>query len=205
MDFTGFAGTLGAIGSLCTIYGSLTISTGLTLTASANALTFGATSGTKTITTNGKTLDFPLTIKGVGGTFALADALTLGSTRALTVTNGTVKLKSGTTNTVGSFTTGAGTTQRYLQSTAAGSRATISDTSGTNAVTYLTIQDIAATGGATWNAFSVNGNADAGNNSGWAFSARSAGLSRGSGLTLNTRGLFGGSSGLYGGFPGLSG
>lgn len=168
VNFTGFAGTWGATGA-ATIYGNLTLSAGMTLTASSNNMTFGATSGTKTITTNGKTVDFPLLFNGVGGTFQFADALTQGLTRAFTITNGTVKLKNGTTNTVGSFATGGGTTQRVLQSTVAGSQATISDASGTNAATYLTIQDIAAVGGATWNAFAANGNIDAGNNSGWNF------------------------------------
>jgi hypothetical protein len=141
----------------------------MALTASTGVMTFGATSGTKTITTNGKTVDFPLTFNGVGGTFQFADALTQGSTRAFTITNGTVRLKDGTTNTVGSFATGAGTTQRFLQSTVAGTQATISDASGTNSATYLTVQDIAATGGATWNAFAANNNVDGGNNSGWNF------------------------------------
>jgi hypothetical protein len=141
----------------------------MSLTASSSAMTFGATSGTQTITTNGKTVDFPLTFNGAGGTFSFADALTQGSTRAFTITNGTVKLKAGTTNTVGSFTTGSGTTQRFLQSTVAGSAATITDPSGTNTATYLTIQDIAATGGATWNAFAASGSIDAGNNTGWNF------------------------------------
>jgi hypothetical protein len=169
VDFTGFAGTLGTTNATATIYGNLTISTGMSLTSSANTLTFGATSGTKTITTNGKTVDFSLTFNGVGGTFSFADALTQGSTRAFTITNGTVKLKNGTTNTVGSFATGAGTTQRFLQSTVAGTQATITDPSGTNAASYLTIQDIAATGGATWNAFAASGSIDAGNNTGWNF------------------------------------
>ena len=168
VNFTGFSGTWSATGA-ATVFGSLTLSTGMTLTTSASALTFGATSGTSTITTNGKTVDFPLTFNGVGGTFEFTDALTLGSTRAFTVTNGVVKLKNGTTNTVGSFATGAGTTQRFLQSTVAGSQATITDPSGTNAATYLTVQDIAAAGGATWNAFAANNNVDAGNNSGWNF------------------------------------
>jgi len=168
INFTGFAGTWNAT-AVAVIYGDLTLSTGMALTASANTMTFGGTSGTQTLTTNSKTVDFPLTFNGVGGTFSFADALTLGSTRAFTITNGTVKLKNGTTNTVGSFTTGAGTTQRFLQSTVAGTQATITDPSGVNAATYLTVQDIAATGGATWNAFSANNNVDAGNNTGWDF------------------------------------
>lgn len=172
VSFAGFSGTWNATGSLKTFYGSLTLSAGMTLAASIGTLTFAATSGTKTITSNGKTIDGAVTFNGVGGTFECADALTLGSTRALTITNGTVKLKAGTTNTVGSFATGAGTTQRYLQSTLAGSQATITDPSGTNTVTYLTIKDINATGGATWDAFITNGNVDGSNNTGWDFFAQ---------------------------------
>jgi autotransporter-associated beta strand protein len=173
LDFTGFSGTVSQVPRR--IFGSLTLSATLSVTASANSVTFCATSGTKTITTNGRTLDLPLVFDGVGGTWQFADALTLGSTRAFTITNGTVKLKDGTTNTVGSFATGAGTTQRFLQSAVAGSRATITDPSGTNTATYLTIQDIAATGGATWQAFLSSGNVDGGNNTGWDFNSLQTG------------------------------
>ena len=94
IDFTGFSGTL-SNGSR-TLLGNLTVSTGMTLTAGANTMTFGATSGTKTITTNGKTLDFPLTFNGVGGTWQLQDNLTVGATRAVTLTNGTLDTNSKT-------------------------------------------------------------------------------------------------------------
>jgi len=170
VNFTGFAGTWNAPATL-TLYGDLTLSTGMTLSAGSNAVTLGGTSGTQTVTTNGKTIDFPLTFNGVGGTFRFADALTMGSTRAFTVTNGTVRLKAGTTNTVGSFTTGAGAAQRFLQSDTPGTRATITDPSGTNTATYLTIRDIAATGGATWQAFLSSNNVDMGNNVGWDFNS----------------------------------
>lgn len=169
INFTGFSGTWNAVGAAKTLYGSLTLSTGMALAASIGTLTFAATSGTKTITTNGKTIDGAITFNGVGSTFSFADALTQGSTRAFTITNGTVKMKAGTTNTVGSFATGGGTTQRYLQSTTAGTQATLTAPSGTFTATYLTIQDSAAAGGATWNAFVTNNNVDAGNNSGWNF------------------------------------
>ena len=102
VDFTGFAGTWGAT-STATIYGNLTISTGMTLTASVSAMTFGATSGTQLITTNGKTVNFPLTFNGVGGTFKLLDALTMGATRALTLTNGTFDGDSKTISGAASF------------------------------------------------------------------------------------------------------
>jgi hypothetical protein len=204
INFTGFSGTWNATGATKTMYGSLTLSTGMTITGGAITLTFAATSGTKTITTNGKAIDWAITFNGVGGTFEFTDALTQGATRTFTVTNGTVKLKNGTTSTVGSFTTGAGTTQRFLRSTVAGSQATISDASGTNTATYLTLQDIAATGGATWNALLSSNNVDSGNNSGWNFGDyASSGLSRGVGLYAGAQGLRGGNSGLWGGFPGL--
>jgi hypothetical protein len=80
----------------------------MSIAASANTLTFGATSGTHTITTNAKTLDFPITFNGVGGTFALGGALTLGSTRLTTLTNGTLSL-AGYTFSTGTFATATGT------------------------------------------------------------------------------------------------
>jgi len=177
----------------------------MTLSADTGTTTFAATSGIKTITTNGKTVDAPLTFNGVGGTFQFADALTQGSTKAFTITNGTVKLKAGTTNTVGSFATGSGTTQRFLQSTVAGTQATITNPSGTNTATYLTIQDIAATGGAAWNAYLSSANVDGGNNTGWTFGEYAAsGLSKGVGLYIGRQGLWGGNSGLWGGSSGLT-
>jgi hypothetical protein len=280
VNFTGYAGTLQAIGSSVIIYGDLTLSTGMSLTASSNAITFAATSGTKTITSNGKTMDFPVTFNGVGGTFQLQDAMTLGSTRTATLTNGTLDL-SGKTFTVGTrfttgtgtknltfnggtlvcpdpnttsfnnavptgFTTTAGTGTGIISMTAAtaktfvgggstynctlnqggagtltitgantfndiantnatasqitfpasttttvnaftlsgssgnlvsirsstpGTRFTLSDASGTVSVSFLDIQDSNATGGATWEAFTANGNVDSGNNLGWSFTA----------------------------------
>jgi len=92
-NFTGFAGTLAQIGITSPIiYGNLTLSTGMTLTSSTRTLVFGATSGTQQITTNAKTIDFPINFNGVGGTFQLQDALTMGSTRAVALTNGTLDL-----------------------------------------------------------------------------------------------------------------
>jgi hypothetical protein len=98
----------------------------------------------------------------------MQDALTLGSTQTLTMTNGTLKLKAGTTSTVGAFAT-SGTNAKYLLSTTFGSQATISDASGTNTVQYLTVQDSIATGGAIFDALAIT-NVDAGNNTGWLFS-----------------------------------
>jgi hypothetical protein len=172
LDFTGFTGTLNS-GSDFTLFGDLVLVSGMTYGAtSASGLIFASTNATaRSITTAGKTFNCLVTFNGVGGTWAMQDALTLGSTQPLTFTNGTLQLKSGTTNTVGSFAT-SGTTVKYLQATTPGSQATISDASGTNTVSYLTIQDIAATGGATWNAYSTDNNINAGNNTGWDFFAQ---------------------------------
>lgn len=172
-NLTGFSGTLSNVSSRL-IYGDFIVGSGVTLAAGSAATTFAATSGTKTITTNGKTFDFPITFNGIGGTWSFSDALTQGSTRAFTITNGTVQLKNGVTSTVGALTT-SGTNQKYLQSTLAGSQATLSQASGTVNAQYLTIQDINATGGARFNALTGAGNAasaqniNAGNNIGFNF------------------------------------
>jgi hypothetical protein len=107
LNFTGFSGTLN--NAARSIYGNLTISSGMTLTAGSNAQTFAATSGSKTITSSGKTFDFPITFDGAGGTWVLQDNLSMGSTRSLTHTNGTLDLN-GKTLTVGTdYTTVSGT------------------------------------------------------------------------------------------------
>lgn len=93
LSTTGFNGTFN--GGLRTIYGNLTIGSGTTVQASASATTFAGSSGTKTITTNGKTLAFPITINGFGSIFQLADNYTSGSTATqgiLTLTGGTLDL-----------------------------------------------------------------------------------------------------------------
>ena len=106
LDFTGFAGLLA--NSSRSVFRNLIISSGMSLSDGTNVTTFAATSGTQQVTTNGKTLDFPITIDGVGGTVSLQDALTMGSTRTLNLTNGTF-----TTNnynvTSGRITFNAGT------------------------------------------------------------------------------------------------
>ena len=166
VNFTGFAGTIP--NSVRAIFGSLTLSTGMTLTAGANATTFSSTSAGNNITNAGKTQDYPIIFDGIGGAFVFQDALTQGSTRAFTITNGTVELKNGVTSTVGAFAT-SGTNQKFLQSTLAGSQATLSQASGTVNVSYLSIQDINATGGAVWFAPIDQLNVDVSNNDGWDF------------------------------------
>jgi hypothetical protein len=162
-----FTGTWTNATSTTNVYGNLILNSAMVVGSGAEIIVMKATSGTKTIASAGQTIDCPLNINGLGGTFACSDALTLGSTQPLTFANGTLQLKAGTTSTVGSFVT-SGTTMKYLQSTIPGTQATISDASGTDTVTYLSIQDSNATGGAAWDANDAT-NVDAGNNTGWFF------------------------------------
>lgn len=71
-----------------TVYGSWLFGTGVTSSSTTGTVTFGGR-GTQTITSNGVTFGCPVTIDSSTGTVQLADALTLGSTRTLTLTTGT--------------------------------------------------------------------------------------------------------------------
>jgi hypothetical protein len=111
LDLTGHNGTVSATNAM-TIQGSLTLSSAASfaMTAGATVITFSAlaAAGTQTITCNGKTIDRPIIFDGVGGAWQLQDALTMGSTRLLSQTNGTVDLN-GKTLTTGTYATVAGT------------------------------------------------------------------------------------------------
>ena len=166
VDFTGFSGTL--TNTLRTIYGSLTLSAGITLTAGTSTTNFAATSGTHTHTFAGKTLDFPVTFNAPGSTQVFNDALVVGATRTLTLTAGTIKFKSAATSSAGTFAI-VGSPSVTINATTGGSAATISQTTGTVNASNATIKDITATGGATWNAFVTNNNVNDGGNTGWDF------------------------------------
>lgn len=173
LNLTGFTGSVTLTGSII-CYGNLTIPAGITFSSVTASMSFRATSGTQIVTTNNVTFDFPININAAGATIQFADALTQNSTRSFVFTAGTVKLKAGVTSTVGTFST-SGTTQKYLQSDTADSQATLSQASGTVNAQFMDIKDIAATGGATWNA--INGSLNKGNNSGWYFSHQMGNLS----------------------------
>ena len=96
LNFTGFTGTLS--NSARTIYGNLTLVSGMTITAGTNATTFAATSGTQTITSATQTQDYPITFAGTA-TYQLVDALTSGSSRTMTLTSGTLDLNNKTLTT----------------------------------------------------------------------------------------------------------
>ena len=85
----------------------------------------------------------------------------------------TFQLQATYTTTVNQWeVNGSSTGQVTVQSnTLAGAEHTLIQPSGTVSVSYATIKDIDATGGATWNAYTSNGNVDGGNNTGWIFAA----------------------------------
>lgn len=98
------------VNSARTLYGNFTVSgTTPTIQAGTNATTFAATSGTKTINLNGNAsnvLDFPITFNGVGGTWQLQHALSIGTStsRTVTLTNGSIDLNGYTFTIYGVFT-----------------------------------------------------------------------------------------------------
>jgi hypothetical protein len=167
VDLTGFTGTITQTNSI-NCYGNYDIG-GTTAFSGAGNLSFLATSGTQTINLNNKSFPNGITFGSASTsatTFSLSAAITVVGT--VTFAGGTLQLKSGATSTVGVFAT-SGTTLKYLQSTTAGTQATLSDSSGTVNATYLAIKDSNATGGAVFNAFLGSNNQDQGNNLGWNF------------------------------------
>lgn len=74
--------------AVSTVYGNWLFGTGVTSSSTTSAITFGGR-GTQTITSNGVAFGCPVTIDSSTGTVQLADALTLGSARTLTLTSGT--------------------------------------------------------------------------------------------------------------------
>ena len=76
-----------SISSGATVYGNWTNGSG-TAFSGTTALTFSGGT-TQTITSAGKTFSCPITVDTYGGTVQLADALSIGSSQSVTITNGT--------------------------------------------------------------------------------------------------------------------
>lgn len=89
INFTGTTGTarFNVSSTSYTIYGSLTLATGMTFTQT-NAMGLNGRSS-YTLTSAGQTFAASLTIQAFGGTYTLQDAMTLSSTVTLTFSNGT--------------------------------------------------------------------------------------------------------------------
>ena len=168
--------TLGASGFTCSGTGTVwdfgTV-TGLTLNGNTSTITLSDTSGTgKTFAGGGKTFN-NLSITGAG-----TGAVTIsGSNTFNTLTIGapkTVTFTAGTTQTLTTWSApGTSGNVITINSSSAGSAATLSKASGNACGTYLSIQDSTATGGAGWYA-GVNSTNVSGN-TGWSFTLCPAG------------------------------
>lgn len=138
------------------------------LTVSASTGTISMTSGSaKTFAGGAKT--WPTLNQGGAGALTIQQSNTFANITN-TVQPATVTLTAGTTQTVSAFSL-AGTAGNLitLNTSSAGTQATLSDSSGIVSVSFVSVKDINATGGAVWNAYSSSGNIDAGNNTGWDF------------------------------------
>jgi len=155
------------LGSNLTVQNTFTVGTGgnsfsagsYTLTVGgnfANGDVFNAGTGTVIFNDATKTT----TVSGTT-TFYNLQCLTPGKT---------VKFEAGQTFTVTSFDfTGTAGNLILLDTDTGASTFTLSDATGTNQVEYCDIHRSAATGGAAWLAYTVDGNVDGGSNTGWLF------------------------------------
>lgn len=150
---------------------------GVVWSANTNAanLTVSASTGTISMTSAsaktfaGGAFTWPTLNQGGAGALTIQQANTFANITN-TVQPATITFPASTTTTVGAFSA-SGTSGNLItvNSSSAGTQATLSDASGVNNVSFCSIKDINATGGATWNAFTTSGNVDAGNNLGWDF------------------------------------
>lgn len=172
----GTAGTFNLIGtgSIPTILWNLSGSS-FTITAAPNII-ITEVSGTALRSFLGQGLTYGnLTFNSSAST----DLLISSSNRFATVSNtGTAPVTLRPQSTTVTYATnwnfsGTASNPVYLKAYTAGSRAFISQSTGTVNVSYCSIQDINATGGATYNSLLSNGNIDLGNNVGWNFGTAS--------------------------------
>ena len=106
---TGYTGTFA--NQTISFRGDVSLSSAATYTAGANAWTCVGTSGTCLFNSNGKTVDWPITVNGIGGTLQQAANLAMGATRTLTLTRGTFNSAGFTNNVTAVLMNGtAGTT-----------------------------------------------------------------------------------------------
>jgi len=114
LDTTGFTGQHNA--GTRTIYGNLTLGSGSTMQSTSSQTTFSPTNITATVTTNGVTINCPVTVNGPGGTLRLGDTFTTDAF-TFTFTQGTIDLNGQTFNPY--LISGGGTQQRSFITTGA--------------------------------------------------------------------------------------
>jgi hypothetical protein len=165
---TGGVATLGS--SVIDATGTGTVIT-LTGTVNVNTSTFKCSnnsSSSKTLSLGSKTLNNLWVNTSGTGVTTISGSNTFND---LKISGGSIAaFTAGTTQTVTTFTSlGSLGSLSTIRSSSAGSAFTLSKSSGTVNVGYMSIKDSTATGGATWNADSTCINVS--NNTGWVFSS----------------------------------
>jgi len=148
---------------------------GLTLNAGTSTISFanvGGTAGTAYQSFSGGGLTY-YTIenaRGTGDTVVINDSNTIDTLDIAKSSSGTItEFEVGSTQSIANLIQTTGTGHTIRSKSDAASPHTISDTTGTNSVTGTTVKQSTATGGATFTAYTHEGNTDAGGNSGWLF------------------------------------
>ena len=144
-----------------------------TVTFSGNCPAFNGANTVGTLTVgglwqqngNGNPRANTITTATIGGNINLSTANTYG-TLNLTGVGSTCSFPSGQTQTIGvlNVTSGNCGSSTNIKGSSVGTRATLSVASGNVTMSYVSLKDIAVTGGAT---FTANNAIDLGNNNGW--------------------------------------
>jgi hypothetical protein len=148
--------------------------TGLTFSGASSTLLFvGASASARSIATNGVTMGtITYTVPGSTGGLAFTGVNTIGTLNFSDSTNArTLTLPASTTTTIINNFNVVGTAGKLMSvvSSTSGTTATLSKSSGTVSVDYVSLKDITATGGATYYAGANSTNVS--NNTGWTFTA----------------------------------
>lgn len=178
--FNASAGTITFNGGGITITGSGGTAwnnaggTGLTTVAGTGTGTISMTSASaKTFVGGGATYNCDL-VQGGSGTLTVTGSNTFDDITN-SVQPATILFTGGTTQTINDFTLSGTSGNLITVDSTTASPFTLSKSSGTVSVSFLDIQDSIATGGADWQALTIDGNVDSGNNTGWIFSITSTG------------------------------
>jgi hypothetical protein len=142
--------------------------TGFTTTAGTGTGTISMTAATaKTFVGGGSTYNCTLN-QGGAGDLTITGANTF-SDITNTVQPASVLFTAGTTSTFSNFSLSGTAGNLITIGSVTASSHTLSKASGTVSVSFCSISRSSATGGATWEALTANGNVDGGNNTGWIF------------------------------------
>jgi len=159
------------ISGTATVWSAATI-TGLTFNKDTSTIVVSNTTATAKTFAGGGLIYNNVTFSGDNITVTGSNTFATMAVNNAGLTNG-LKLTDGTTQTVTGFTTNGSVGNLAKLLSTAGAAATISKSSGTVSIDYMSIEDSTATGGATWYAGANSTNV--GGNTGWIFTAPPSG------------------------------